>query len=101
MAAKRIIVRFVRNGFKEVMSQSGLRKFTRIQDYKRNLRQLIGVLRSSRTYYHDQAVESPADFLDSHAYSRGKRMVCASAFRSSRSEPRSAPVDDTSQTVGS
>ena len=70
VAAKRIIVRFVRNGFKEVMSQSGLRKFTRIQDYKRNLRQLIGVLRSSRTYYHDQAVESPADFLDSHAYSR-------------------------------
>lgn len=70
VAAKRIIIRFARNGLREAKSQSGLRKFTRIQDYKRNLMQLIGVLRSSRMYYHDQALETPADFLDSQAYSR-------------------------------
>jgi glycosyltransferase involved in cell wall biosynthesis len=70
VAAQRIVIRFARNSLKEVMYQSGLRKFTRIQDYKRNLMQLIGVLRSSRMYYHNQAAEIPTDFVDSYAYNR-------------------------------
>jgi cytidylate kinase len=70
VAAQRIVVRFARKGLKEMMYQSGLRKFTRIQDYKRNLIQLIGALRSSRMYYHNHAAEIPTDFVDSYAYSR-------------------------------
>jgi hypothetical protein len=51
VAAWRILGRFAQGGLDEVKRQPGRRKFTRFNDYARNLGQLVGVLRSSREYY--------------------------------------------------
>jgi adenylate kinase family enzyme len=50
-AAVRIILRFTTAAVAEVRVQSGRNKFTRFADYRRHLRQLAGVLLSSRDYY--------------------------------------------------
>src|SRR5581483_3577789 len=52
-AAWRILLRFARNGLREVLRQRGRNKFFRFGDYRRNLGQLRDVLISSRAYYHD------------------------------------------------
>lgn len=51
-AVKRIVWRFAQGGLAEAKRQPGRHKFTRFNDYARNLRQLVGVLRFSRAYYH-------------------------------------------------
>jgi adenylate kinase family enzyme len=54
IASWRIVTRFFGWAIQESKRQPGMRKFTRFQDYSRNLRQLIDVLATSRQYYSDK-----------------------------------------------
>ncbi|HEU5097960.1 MAG TPA: hypothetical protein VFU22_02875 [Roseiflexaceae bacterium] len=60
-AVKRIIMRFARWGLDEAKRQTGARKFTRFNDYVRNLRQLLGVIVSSRRYYYSRSIDRSLD----------------------------------------
>jgi adenylate kinase family enzyme len=51
----RIVTRFVQGGWLEVRRQRGLDRFMRFRDYARNTQQLVGVMFSSREYYHSAA----------------------------------------------
>ena len=55
----RISVRTARWGLEEAKRQPGVRKFTRFRDFSRNLRLFIGVLTSSRRYYHTKVLDGP------------------------------------------
>jgi adenylate kinase family enzyme len=54
-AVWRIVTRFVQGGWLEVRRQRGLDRFMRFRDYARNTQQLVGVMFSSREYYHSAA----------------------------------------------
>ncbi len=58
-AFRRILARFLRGGLQEVQKKRGVEKFARFRDYWRHLRQLIGVFRSSRTYYYGPVSSTP------------------------------------------
>jgi hypothetical protein len=50
-AVSRILIRFVTGALAEARRQRGLRKFTRLRDYSRQVRGLLGAVPKSRDYY--------------------------------------------------
>jgi adenylate kinase family enzyme len=67
VAVGRILVRFARWGLDEAKRQTGARKFTRFNDYIRNLRQLLGVIVRSRRYYCSTLIDRSPDPDESRA----------------------------------
>lgn len=61
-AMRRVVGRFVANGLAEARRQRGWRRFLRVRDYARHLRELVAAVPDSRGYYSaagDEAAEDP------------------------------------------
>jgi len=50
-ASYRMVVRFIREAILEIFRRRGTERFFRVHDYRRNLRQLVTVLRTSRDFW--------------------------------------------------